>query len=52
MCGRSIKRRRLLNYEIANGLRPDGRRRWAVDTLLEWRGNGPAREAIKKFYSV
>ena len=45
----SVERRHLFNYEVANGLRPDGRQRWAVDTLLEWRGSGVTREALVRW---
>ena len=36
----------LLNAEIGNGLAPDGRGRWAVDAVLEWRGGADRREAL------
>ena len=36
----------LLNEEISNGLAPDGRGRWAVDSILAWRGGADDRVAL------
>ena len=43
------RRRTLLNAEIGNGLAPDGRGRWAVDAVLEWRGGAGGREALVRW---
>ena len=39
-------RRMLHNEEIGSGLAPDGRGRWAVDSVLEWRGGEVEREVL------
>ena len=39
----------LLNEEIGNGLAPDGRGRWAVDSILAWRGGAHDRAALVRW---
>ena len=44
-----VMRRELYNFEVGHGFRADGRGRWAVDEILEWRGNGDEREALVRW---
>ena len=47
---RPVARRRMLaNAEIGCGLAPDGRGRWAVESVLEWRGGFGGREALARW---
>ena len=39
-------RRSLRNDMVAAGVACDGRRRWAVEAVLDWRGSGRRREAL------
>ena len=44
---RPVARRRMLaNAEIGCGLAPDGRGRWAVESVMDWRGGSGGREAL------
>ena len=42
----AARRRMLQNEEVGSGLAPDGRGRWAVDRVVEWRGGAKDREAL------
>ena len=48
----AARRRQLDNGMIAAGLAPDGRRRWAVDEVLRWRGGHRDREALVRWAGV
>ena len=48
----AARRRQLDNGLIAAGLAPDGRRRWAVDEVLSWRGGHRNREALVRWVGV
>ena len=41
----AARRRMLENEEVGNGVAPDGRGRWAVEQVVEWRGGARDREA-------
>ena len=37
------------NEEVASGVASDGRGRWAVDQILQWRGSGSGRQALGRW---
>ena len=37
------------NAQVAGGLRPDGRQRWAIDQILEWQGKGAQTRVLVKW---
>ena len=41
----AARARMLRNEEVGSGVAPDGRGRWAVDQIVEWRGGARDREA-------
>ena len=41
----AARKRMLRNEEVASGVAPDGRGRWAVEQVVEWRGGARDREA-------
>ena len=41
----AARRRMLENEEVGSGVAPDGRGRWAVEQVVEWRGGARDREA-------
>ena len=43
------RRRMLHNQEVLHGVAPDGRGRWAVEEILEWRDGGTEREALVRW---
>ena len=38
----TFTKRDLYNLEVAGGFRADGKRRWAIDHVIQWRGGTPA----------
>ena len=42
----ALQRREVENELVAAGVRPDGRRRYAVHKVVAWRGSGKGREAL------
>ena len=38
----TVTRRHLYNLEVAGGFRADGRKRWAIDQVIKWRGTRAA----------
>ena len=42
----AARKRMLRNEEVASGVAPDGRGRWAVEQVVEWRGGARDREAL------
>jgi hypothetical protein len=40
------RRRMLRNQEVIHGVAPDGRGRWVVEGILEWRDGAMEREAL------
>ena len=46
----TVMRRRLYNLEVAGGFRADGRKRWAIDQVIEWRGkNAATRQGLVRW---
>ena len=45
----AARRRMLSNEEVACGVAPDGRGRWAVDQIVAWRGGAANRAALVKW---
>ena len=45
----AARRRMLQNEEVASGVAPDGRGRWAVECVVEWRGGARDREALVRW---
>jgi hypothetical protein len=43
------RRRMLLNEEVGSGLAADGRGRWAVESILAWRGGAGDRAALVRW---
>jgi hypothetical protein len=43
------RRRMLRNQEVIHGVAPDGRGRWAVEGILEWRDGTTEREALVRW---
>ena len=43
------RRRMLRNQEVIHGVAPDGRGRWAVEEILEWRDGTTEREALVRW---
>ena len=44
-----VRSRMLRNQEVGYGFAPDGRGRWAVESILEWRGDSSRREALVRW---
>ena len=45
----SVRRRTLYNAEVAGGVAPDTRGRWAVEGVLGWRGGAADRQALVRW---
>ena len=46
----TFTKRDLYNLEVAGGFRADGRQRWAIDQVLQWKGSTPAtRQALVRW---
>ena len=43
---KSCVRRKLHNIQVAGGLRPDGRQRWAIDDIVKWQTEGSRTWAL------
>jgi len=46
----AVRSRMLRNEEVASGVVSDGRGRWAVDQILQWRGSGSGRQALVRWF--
>ena len=45
----AVWRRSLRNNMVAAGIACDGRKRWAVEAVLDWRGRGKKRQALVRW---